>query len=120
MLGPARDMDLGLLDATPCRARRAGGGCDGASPNSGNSAPSAKGRRAGRRFSRAAIQPACCFGKAHGRAARHAQRRGQHDPPPGRIDAQRGAAGAGAAQEGDGQGIAGMSNGQLLGLAAPL
>ena len=32
------------------------------------------------------------FGKADRRGARHAQRRGEHDPPPGRIDPQRGAA----------------------------
>ena len=56
------------------------------------------------------------LGEAHGGAAGHAQGRGQHDPAAGRVDAQRGAAGAGAAHEGHGQGIAGMNNGQLLGL----
>ena len=60
------------------------------------------------------------LGEADGGGARHAQGRGQHDAPAGRVDAQRGAAGAGAAHEGDGQGIAGMSNGQLLGLGQPL
>ena len=60
------------------------------------------------------------LGEAHGRAAGHAQGRRQHDAPAGRIDAQRGAAGAGAAHEGHGQGIAGMNNGQLLGLGRAL
>ena len=53
-------------------------------------------------------------GKIDRHAAAHAQRRREHDAPPGGIDAQRGAARAGGAHEGDGQRFAGMRNGQLL------
>ena len=114
VLGPARDMDFGPL--APHRAAHLAAVAD-AVRLAEQREVGAVGERTPRRQ---ALQPrrdpsGLRFGEAQGGAARHAQRRREHDAPPRRIDPQRGAARACTADEGDGQGIAGMSNGQLLG-----
>ena len=115
MLGPAGDMDLARL--APHRAAPVGAMADDVRLAEQGHLGAVGERPPLRQPLQAGGDPAGLgLGEAHGGAAGHAQGGGQHDPAAGRVDAQRGPAGAGAAHEGHGQGIAGMNNGQLLGL----
>ena len=113
MFGPARDMDFIALD--PDRAAlvrpmpHAMGGAE--QRHLGAIDEGTPGRQA---FQACGDPARLLLGKANRRAARHAQRRGQHNAPPGRVDPQRGAARPGTSQEGHRQHGSRMGDAELF------